>query len=288
MNKISIIIPTYNAESTIVRTVRWVLQSTIPVDVWVVDDGSTDRTPSLLDAIANNADSSGSQLHILRQANCGAYQARLNALKRIGTPWFGFVDADDLVEPTMFERMVALAEAHQLDVVQCGFEKDGVAYPATRGSLLLENAADVRGEYVDRRLIDIRENSFIWDKIYRNQYDFNRFDATDRVTNFDDLIFNLQFFEKVKRMGFVNEPLYHYSTTSGSAVHSFSVKKLKDFREAVRVRQEILPRYGVDPDGEENRRWFRSNRLNCTKAALRAGNLSPIEKIGLLWRMYFQ
>ena len=147
----------------------------------------------------------------------------------------------------------------------------------------------LEGESLERHkfhyLVDTREGCFIRDKLYRNQYDFAAFEPTDRVTNFDDMIFNLQFFLKVERMGFLNEPLYHYATTDGSAVHSFSEKTLKDFREICRVRRELLPRYGADPDGAENRAWFRINRMNCIKATIRAGNLTVFEKVAILLKI---
>ena len=49
--KVAVVIPAYNAERTIERTVRSVLASSIPLDVWVVDDGSTDGTGELLDRL---------------------------------------------------------------------------------------------------------------------------------------------------------------------------------------------------------------------------------------------
>jgi len=268
MVKISIIIPAYNAERTIERTARSVLASTAPVEVWISDDGSKDRTGEIADCLARE----DPRVHVLHQSNQGAYRARLQALKHISTPYFGFVDADDTVEPTMFEKMLARAERDGCDVVQCG--KTGAESFASE---------DV-GAYVRRVLIEgLGGGAYIWDKIYRNHYDFGAFDLTDNLTNFDDLIFNLYFFEKVRKMGVVDEPLYHYSTTTGSAVHSFSAAKLKDFREVCRVRRALLPRYGVDPDGAENKRWFRMNRMNCIKACIRAGNLSLVEKLRLLW-----
>lgn len=128
MALISVIIPAYNAERTLERTVRSVMESTIPVDVWIVDDGSTDGTAALVDRLAASCNQTFQQsnnpaiLHAIHQKNCGAYQARLNALKRIKTPYFGFVDADDTVESDMFEKMLNLAMKENLDVVQVGWK----------------------------------------------------------------------------------------------------------------------------------------------------------------------
>ena len=301
MNKLSVIIPAYNAAKTIERTVRSVMASTIPLDVWVVDDGSTDGTAALADRLAESCNPTIQQsnnptiLHVIHQQNSGAYQARLNALKRITTPYFGFVDADDTVEPDMFEKMVDFAERERLDVVQCGY--DGARdlglldlrlfdLRLSGCGVVAETRQAVYDAYVRPTLIEgVRGGTFVWNMLYRNQYDFAAFDPTDRVTNFDDMIFNLQFFLKVERMGFLNEPLYHYATTAGSAAHSFGENKLKDFREICRVRRALLPKYGVAADGAENRAWFRRNRMNCVKATMRAENLTWAKKVSIIWRL---
>lgn len=293
MNKVSVIIPAYNAEKTVERTIRSVLGSTIPLDIWVVDDGSTDRTGEILDRLVKNqmkVKGEGEQwnghLSVLHQENSGAYQARLNALKQIATPYFGFVDADDTVDQKMFERMLDFAEKNQLDVVQCGYDGELAEFKFWSDQCVLGSREEVWERFVKPVLIDGKGGgAFVWNKLYRNQYDFSLFDPTDRDTNFDDLIFNLQFFLKVERMGFLASPLYHYATTVGSAAHSFGENKLKDFREVVRVRRALLPHYGIDPDGAENRAWFKLNRMNCIKATVRAGNLSLGQKVGLIVKL---
>lgn len=248
MPKISIIIPAYNAAKTVEKTVRNVLASTIPVHVYVVDDGSTDETAAILDGLVREMSSSGTKdensnsavpltsptptLTVLHQQNCGAYQARLNALKLITTQYFGFVDADDAVEPDMFERMVAACEANDLDCVQCKIADPSTLHLDTTPLKII--SGDDLESHKFKYLVNPREACYIWDKVYRNQYDFAAFEPTDRITNFDDMVFNFQFFAKIKRMGFLDEGLYHYAMTEGSAVHAFGPRQRHDFLWMVR------------------------------------------------------
>lgn len=245
--KVSVVIPAYNAAKTVEATARNVLASTIPLEVWIVDDGSTDGTGAILDRLANQSWGQ-SVLHVIHQENRGSYQARLNALKQITTPYFGFVDADDSVEPTMFEKLLALAERENLDVVQCGI--DG-ATNSNRG--IAGGHSVISGEVLKRwkygYLVDAYDSCFIWDKLYRNQYDFESFEPTDRITNFDDMVFNFQFFAKVRRMGFVDEKLYRYAQTAGSAVHSYGKRQKHDFRwmleNHLRMSNMLFPEGGI-------------------------------------------
>jgi len=254
MNKVSVIIPAYNAEKTVEKTVRNVLASTIPVDVWVVDDGSTDGTGGLLDRLRLEVgvDNGRSRLFVVHQKNQGAYMARLNALRQIKTPWFGFVDADDTVEPEMFEKMLAFAEKENCDVVQCGVEGVGEEelgnwfvkleerwrkeVEVERGGRVLGCREEIEQAFIKTHLERGEGSSFIWNKLYRNQYDFLKFVTFERLTNFDDMIFNFQFFEKVQRMGFLPDKLYHYAATEGSVTHSYGARQFNDFCACVHFR----------------------------------------------------
>ena len=267
MAKVAVIIPAYNAAGSIERTVRNVLaQSLRDIEVWVTDDGSRDATGEILDRLC----AEDCRLHVIHQENCGAYQARLVALRQITTPYFGFVDADDEIEPQMFERLLSVAENHGLDVVQCQ------VWGRTSEKVGLEIVdEDCVGEkVVGRYLLDVKESCFIWDKLYRNQYDFGSFELTDRMTNFDDLIFNFQFFRPVRRFGFLHEGLYHYTKTDGSAVHSFSDRHLSDFRQAIRLRAKFCVWYGVQTDDSVMDRWVVRNLRNALVTAATAKMLT--------------
>lgn len=265
MSDITVIIPAYNAVKTVERTIRSVMASVIPLEVWVVDDGSTDGTGSLLDELVGRQGEwkSSSTLRVIHQANCGAYQARLAALKQIATPYFGFVDADDRVEPEMFAKMLDFVRADSLDVVQVGYRG-----PSTGERRILADRA-LWCELVRPIILEGRGSCFVWDKLYRNQYDFASFDPTNHVTNWEDLIFNLQFFAKVRRFGFMDEPLYHYEETEGSAVRKFRWRLIKDFLETVRMRRKMSAAYKIRPWGWTNLRWAAVNMRNIIALGLR-------------------
>jgi len=168
MNLVSVIIPAYNAERTVERTVRNVLGQTLrDIEVWVTDDGSTDRTGAILDGLAKE----DSRVHVIHQHNCGAYQARLNALKQIKTPYFGFVDADDTIEPEMYEKMLAVMERENLDAVQCEYSTSKKVGACGSGGVRVISGKELT-KYKFNYLVNPRVSCFIWDKLYRNQYDF--------------------------------------------------------------------------------------------------------------------
>ena len=89
---VSVVIPAYNAERTLGATVRSALaQEPPPLEIVVVDDGSTDGTRAL-------AESFGSSVRVLPGANAGPSAARNRGAREARGAWIAFLDADDLLE----------------------------------------------------------------------------------------------------------------------------------------------------------------------------------------------
>lgn len=99
---VSVVIPAYNAAALIGATLDSVLAQTYGnLEIIVVDDGSTDDTPRVLEAYAG-------RVRVLRQANAGQAAAR-NAGARVSTgTLLAFLDSDDLWDPDKTARQVAL------------------------------------------------------------------------------------------------------------------------------------------------------------------------------------
>lgn len=91
--RLSIIIPVYNAETTVGTTLRGILEQLSPeVEVIVVDDGSTDSTPEILAEMTSNVDA---PVQVIRQENAGAAAARNAAIDHASGDYLAFADADD-------------------------------------------------------------------------------------------------------------------------------------------------------------------------------------------------
>ncbi|MGA3133920.1 MAG: glycosyltransferase family 2 protein [Terracidiphilus sp.] len=96
--KVSVIIPAYNAEQYIARTIESCLrQTSLPDEIIVADDGSTDRT-------AEVAANFPEPVRVIRLGtNCGLSAARNRAVEASTGDWLAFLDADDWFFPEKFE-----------------------------------------------------------------------------------------------------------------------------------------------------------------------------------------
>lgn len=279
--QVAVIIPAYNAEAGLEKSVRSILAQTLrDIEIWIVDDGSKDKTSEIADALSQE----DNRIKVIHEENCGCYQARLAALRLIKTPYFGFVDADDLVDPTMYEKMLSIIEADNFDVVQCGYDINGVKQKWTGPQEALNSRNEVINKYVSPALIEgVLGGTFVWNKLYRNKYDFGAFDPTDKDTTFEDMIYNLQFFLSVDRMGFIDEPLYHYIINEGSSVKNFSDKALHDFKECIRIRKSVIPQYGLDHTGLLEWHW-RFINVKCAIVSALRSKLMLRERISLAYK----
>ena len=111
MGTVSAVIPVFNGMKTLATAVESVIQQTYAVqEVIIIDDGSSDDTPSL----ARSLEQKHSCVTYIRKQNGGVSSARNLGIKHATGEWIAFLDADDYWDPRKLEtQMRALANAPQ-------------------------------------------------------------------------------------------------------------------------------------------------------------------------------
>jgi glycosyltransferase involved in cell wall biosynthesis len=98
---ISCIVPVYNGERYLAEALDSILAQTYrPLEILVVDDGSTDRTPEVIAGY-------GSAVRTLHQPNAGPAAARNRGITVASGAFLAFLDADDRWHPAKLERQMA-------------------------------------------------------------------------------------------------------------------------------------------------------------------------------------
>lgn len=114
---VGVVVPMFNAERTIGATLTSICrQSHQALDIIVVDDGSTDRSVSIVAAYAEQ----DRRIRLLRQSHAGVAHARNSGVASTDAAFLAFVDADDLWAPSKI--------ALQLRVLEEGGSSAGLAY----------------------------------------------------------------------------------------------------------------------------------------------------------------
>lgn len=112
MPRLSVVIPVYNAEQSIVRAVRSALDSSFrDLECVVVDDGSTDGTRDALSMIDDP------RLRVIPSEHRGVAHAANLAIAEARAPFIARMDADDFCHPYRFEKQIEILESGQVDGV---------------------------------------------------------------------------------------------------------------------------------------------------------------------------
>lgn len=116
---VSVIIPTYNRETTIKKAIKSVLdQSYSPIEVIIVDDCSIDNT----EAVVNGIIDSRVVYHRLA-VNSGACVARNYGVSKANGTIIAFQDSDDVWDPDKLQREVDYLISNDLEFISCGFRR---------------------------------------------------------------------------------------------------------------------------------------------------------------------
>lgn len=104
---VSIIVPTFNREKSVMITIASACAGSYrPLEIIVVDDGSTDGTRSLAGTIYDVCEKAGVLCHFITQTNQGASAARNQGLSQATGEFVNFLDSDDIHYPDAMETLV--------------------------------------------------------------------------------------------------------------------------------------------------------------------------------------
>lgn len=111
---ISVIIPAYNCENTIVECLNSVIKQTYYsyiCEVIIINDGSTDHTKQTINAFISNCEDD--KFEVINQKNCGVSVARNNGIKKARGNWIAFLDSDDVWLENKIERQIKTILEHR-------------------------------------------------------------------------------------------------------------------------------------------------------------------------------
>ena len=118
MPKVSVIVPVYNVEEYLERCLDSLVNQTLKdIEIIIVNDGSTDGSKEIIQKYLNKY----KNIVYLEKENGGLSSARNYGIPYAKGEYIGFVDSDDYVELTMYEKMYNKAIEEKSDMVECDF-----------------------------------------------------------------------------------------------------------------------------------------------------------------------
>lgn len=233
---ISIIVPAYNIENYIERTLESLCnQSYSDIEIIVVDDGSSDGTHQKVNNFAKN----DNRIKVFSKQNGGVTSARFYGVKQATGEWIAFCDGDDTVEPNMYTILMRNAEKYSADISHCGYK---MVFPNRQVEYYGTNR--IMEQDTKKGILDLLKGSLIepglWNKIYKKELlhkliDSGIIDQSIKIN--EDLLMNYYLFKFSKKAVFQDVCLYNYIVHKNSAANS-SINEHR-IEDPIRVRKTI-------------------------------------------------
>jgi len=226
--KVSVITPFFNGLPYLEECVNSVLAQTLPeIEVILIDDGSTDGSGELADSFAKK----DSRVRILHQTNKGVSSARNAGLAIAQGDYIGFVDADDYIEPEMYEKMFSAASEKAAQVActwfKCVYDSEN---NAPDKKFLFESPTLLTPDDVKKFLPGMNTNQifhFTWRNIFNRSFLENeRLKFNENIIVGEDTLFNMQALLASAKVLMLPGTLYFYRIHKESCMGSKRYKPL--------------------------------------------------------------
>lgn len=215
---VSVIVPVYNTEKYLKKCVDFIRNQTYQnLEIWLVDDGSTDSSGAICDEYAQL----DNRIHVIHKENAGQGVARNTALDRCTGEYIAFVDSDDWVAENFAEKLVQEIEKSNADICMCGYcGHTGIrTVNVTHTHCVLNSTYEI----VEHLVTTTDISGMACDKLFRRHlFECNRFPAV-RANEDAYLIYDV--LPTCKKVVILEDCLYHQLIRPGSTERSnFSEK----------------------------------------------------------------
>lgn len=220
---ISVIIPCYNVESYIKRTINSLVNQTIGMNkmqIIFIDDASTDNTLHYLKKMESEYPE---QVYIIPlEHNMGQGKARNIGFLYAEAPYIAYLDADDWIEPDMYEKMLYAGETTKAEVIICKYNRPkDETFKAKRkreeqDKYFLLDSVEKRNIFLSY----YRFNVMCWNKVIRRDF-IEKIELyfLEKV-KYEDNFWGMWLYLNVKTVYVIEEYFYHWYINPKSTVRN--------------------------------------------------------------------
>lgn len=261
MVKVSVVAPVYGVEKYIDKFLESIKNLTFKdIEVILVDDGSPDKCPEILDQFAKTDD----RYKVIHQENAGVAAARNIGIENAIGEYVYIVDSDDWLEPDSVENLYNEAIRTGADLIYGDWVREKDTGESTRlkcfpkefvtsnsntiemlacGVFSNNNPLNIRCpefEYINHlggapwraliRLSIIKDNNLLYDSKVKGLG--------------DDILFSLNLYEYIKKVAYIQKPIYHYRVVTLSYSHGYKADYIQVVDRILQAMEEFITKNG--------------------------------------------
>lgn len=220
---ISVIVPIYGVEDYLDECIKSIVGQTYEnLEIILVDDGSKDRCPEIIDEWATR----DSRIIPVHKKNGGQSSARNAGMDIAKGEYITFIDGDDWIEASYCENLIYVCLHYDSDIASGGFQrvKGNKKYPE---HVILEKNKPYYPATIDHVAKYFLECTIaLWGKFYRKEVLEHLRLPEGRLA--EEYAFQLKALQLANRVCFCSVPLYNYRIRANSDAHSIKPSYLLD------------------------------------------------------------
>ncbi len=244
--KVSVVVPVYNTEKYLRRCLDSLVNQTLKdIEIIVINDKSPDNSKLILDEYEKKFKSKIKVFH--NKTNKGIGYNRNLGIKKAAGEYIAFVDSDDWVNETMYEKMYDKAKKDNLDLVICNFHK----MLEKENDELEEIEPDYKLKYFEDTVLKdkpellLEVNLAPWNKLYKKEL-LSEVEFPEKL-KYEDAIVVVKAMERAKKIGMVDEKLNYYLVRNKSETTVMD-KKVYDILEITKMIIKELKKHDYYDD----------------------------------------
>lgn len=249
---VSVIIPVYNTQKYLSSCIDSVLQQEkVSLEIILVDDGSTDSSPSICDLYAKEHEN----IKTIHIQNSGPATAKNKGLKFAQGNYIALTDSDDRMYPQMLQKMVTAGYDNNADIVCCNYkqidEKGNISHLNSTNKQYVLNHEEGLIHFFSKDKI----YSQCWTKIYKRQMLVDNHIKNDSGLRTDeDFIFNIRAFVYAQKTVIVDESLYEYTYRESSLAHAYFKNNISQYIDN-RIKRVQITQNAVKDETATIKKW---------------------------------
>lgn len=256
MDKVSVVVPIYNAEKYISECIESIIYQTYKnLEIILINDGSSDNSIKICKQYAKNDD----RIKLIDDENHGVSYARNKGIEEATGKYIIFIDSDDVIKENYIDVLIKTINSDiNLDLAVCTYEEIGlderIIFNLNSSDMSLLTGSLKKDYYLIKDFLNTP-----WGKLYKlNIIKRYKIMFPNEHSIGEDQIFNYKYFLHVENYRFINKPMYLYMHRDNisltkiknkesfySDLFNFKLKKI--FLEKMNIKEidEILSEWAI-------------------------------------------
>lgn len=249
---VSVILPVYNAASTLAKCIESVLAQTfVDIELICINDATPDKSQAIIEEYLGRDHRVRT---LLNDVNLGLGATRNRGIGAARGTYIFHIDPDDVIPIDAIEKLLAHASTHDCDLVKGAFLHEQTLFGNSAGVQARRRGLIANGRVIAHTTLRetpelLRSTEGHWSFLYSAAL-ARRVPYPRDLKMGQDSIFLVAALVESKRVGVIADVVYHYRTNPESAMNTFGFRKFMDAIEWRRRAWHILKDAGMQSVGD--------------------------------------